>query len=191
MNLDARINRRQRDVAGLVLDEALLSPVAHVADLVSRGPTLETLLDYLDPVLDGDLPPNASIWVPAGAGKSAVVIALFTHLRPRPSELGAIVHASTRTQPGRERSYRSSTRTDDPRERLWESLSEYIETHVVAQQQDIEFASWRQRPGRLTTGGTQNNADPRLTTGSPGDHPFFPSRPLNKDLCDPDDEIEE
>ncbi|MFC6757224.1 hypothetical protein ACFQER_11770 [Halomicroarcula sp. GCM10025894] len=50
----------------------------------------------------------------------------------------------------------------------------------------------RQRPGRLTTGGTQNNADPRLTTGSPGDHPFFPSRPLEKDLRDPDgDETEE
>jgi len=104
MNLDARINRRQRDAAGLVFDEKLLSPVAHVADPVSRGPVLETLLDYLDPVLDGDLPPNAYIWGPAGAGKSAVVTALFTHLRPRPSALGAIVHTATRSRPGRDRS---------------------------------------------------------------------------------------
>jgi len=85
----------------------------------------------------------------------------------------------------------ATTRTDDQREELWESLSEYIETHVVRSQQTDDSASWRQRPGRLTTGGTQNNADPRLTTGSPGDHPFFPSRPLEKELRDPDDETEE
>jgi len=85
----------------------------------------------------------------------------------------------------------ATTRTDDKREELWECLSEYIETHMIAQQQETEFASWRQRPGRLTTSGTQNNADPRLTTGSPGDHPFFPSEPLEKDLRDPDEETEE
>ena len=56
---------------------------------------------------------------------------------------------------------------------------------------DPEFASRRQQPGRLTTGGTQNNADPRLTTGGPGDHPFFPSRSLEKDLRDPEDDAEE
>ena len=79
----------------------------------------------------------------------------------------------------------ATTRTVDPREEFWESLSEYIETHVVAQQADTEFASWRQRPGRLTTGGTQHNADPRLTTGSPGDHPFFPSRPWRRTCATP------
>jgi AcrR family transcriptional regulator len=85
----------------------------------------------------------------------------------------------------------ATTRMDDPREELWESLSEYIELHVVREQPDSDIASWRQKPGRLTTGGTQNNADPRLTTGSPGDHPFFPSQPLEKDLRDPGDESEE
>lgn len=87
----------------------------------------------------------------------------------------------------------ATTRTDDKREELWECLSEYIESNVVRRQPDTETASWRQRPGRLTTGGTENNADPRLTTGSPGGHPFFPSRPLEKDLRDPDsgDETEE
>jgi|GEM_PF-233650 AcrR family transcriptional regulator len=84
----------------------------------------------------------------------------------------------------------ATTRTDDPREDLWECLSEYVEDNIVRQVPDAggKTASWRQRPGRLTTGGTQNNADPRLTTGSPGDHPFFPSRPLEKDLRDPDGE---
>jgi len=82
----------------------------------------------------------------------------------------------------------ATTRTDDPREDLWESLSEYIEDNVVRRRTDTDIASWRQRPGRLTTGGTQNNADPRLTTGSSGDHPFFPSKPLEKDLRDHDGE---
>ncbi len=64
--------------------------------------------------------------------------------------------------------------------------------NVVRGRTDTDIASWRQRPGRLTTGGAQNNADPRLTTGSPGDRPFFPSRPLEKDLRDPGgDETEE
>jgi AcrR family transcriptional regulator len=88
----------------------------------------------------------------------------------------------------------ATTRTDDPREELWESLSEYIEAHVVRQQPDTEFASWRQRPGRLTTGGTENNPDPRLTTGSPGGHPFFPpnvEQDLEKNLRDPDEDTEE
>ena len=102
MNLDKRITRRQRDTAGIVLDGEVLSPAAHVADPVGRGPTFEGLLDYLDPVLDGDLPPNAYIWGPAGAGKSAVVTALFAHLQPRPSELGSIVHTATRARSGRE-----------------------------------------------------------------------------------------
>jgi AcrR family transcriptional regulator len=86
----------------------------------------------------------------------------------------------------------TTTRTDDVRELIWESLTEYIEAHVVRRRPHTATASWRNRPSRLTTGGTQNNADPRLTTGSPGDHPFFPSRPLKKDLRDPDgDETEE
>ncbi|MDS0259713.1 AAA family ATPase [Haloarcula sp. S1CR25-12] len=102
MNIDARITRRQVDAAGLVLDDEAISPVAHVADPVGRGPTLEALLDYLDPILDGDLPPDAYVWGPAGAGKSAVVTALFAHLQPRPSRLGAVVHTATRARPDRE-----------------------------------------------------------------------------------------
>jgi len=84
----------------------------------------------------------------------------------------------------------ATTRTDDRREELWKCLSAYIEDTIIRPGPDAggKTASWRQRPGRLTTGGTQNNADPRLTTGSPGDHPFFPSRPLEKGLRDPDDE---
>ncbi|MDS0283331.1 AAA family ATPase [Haloarcula onubensis] len=103
MNIDTRIRRRQDD-AGLVRDEATISPVSHIADPVGRGPTFEALLDYLDPVLDGALPPDAYVWGPAGAGKSAVVTALFAHLRPRRSRRGSIVHTATRPRAARERS---------------------------------------------------------------------------------------
>jgi len=87
----------------------------------------------------------------------------------------------------------ATTRTDDQREELWASLSEYIEDNVIRQRavSKSNTASWRNRPGRLTTGGTANNADPRLTTGSPGDHPFFPSRPLEKDLRGTEDDDSE
>jgi len=102
MDIDDRITRRKRDAAGPVTDDEAISPVAHVADPVGRGPALETLLDYLDPVLDGDLPPNAYVWGPAGAGKSAVVTALFAHLGPRSSRPGSIVHTATRARPSHE-----------------------------------------------------------------------------------------
>lgn len=101
MTLRTRMERRKREAAGLVLDYEAISPVAHVAEPVGRGPVFETLLDYLDPVLDGTVPPNAYVWGPAGAGKSAVVTALFAHLRPRRSRLDSIVHTATRTS-GRE-----------------------------------------------------------------------------------------
>jgi len=103
MNLDARINRRHHDTAALVLDAELVSPVTHVAEPVGRGPTFETLLDYLDPVLDGQLPPNAYLWGPAGAGKSAAVTALFAHLQRRRSQRGAIVHTAGCDRSDRER----------------------------------------------------------------------------------------
>ena len=103
MNIDTRIKRRQHDADGLVHDDEAISPVAHVADPVGRGPTFETLLDYLGPVFDGDLPPNAYVWGPAGAGKSAVVTGLFAHLQPHRSQLGTVVHTATRARPGRER----------------------------------------------------------------------------------------
>ena len=80
----------------------------------------------------------------------------------------------------------TTTRTDDIRDRIWESLTEYIEAHVVKRQPETDTPSWRNRPGRLTTGGAENNADPRLPTGSPGGHPFFPSNPTEKNLRDPD-----
>jgi len=78
----------------------------------------------------------------------------------------------------------TTTRTDDIRELIWEPLTEYIEAHVVRGRVTTDVPGWRNTPGRLKTYGTEDNEDPRLTTGSSGNHPFFPS---NSDETEPAD----
>ena len=99
MDIDARIERRRRRDGRprLLQDYQALSPVAHVDEPSDRGPVLERLLDYLDPVFDGQLPPNAYVHGPFGAGKSAVVTALFAHLGRLSTETRSVIHTSTRT----------------------------------------------------------------------------------------------
>jgi len=106
MDIDARIKRRQRRDEGprLIQDYESLSPVAHIDEPSDRGPVFERLLDHLDPVFDGKLPPNAYVHGPAGAGKSAIVTALFAHLERLSTETRSVIHTSTRagspTSPG-------------------------------------------------------------------------------------------
>ncbi|MFC5971598.1 Cdc6/Cdc18 family protein [Halomarina salina] len=102
MDLKARIRRRQRsgDESRIVLEYDAISPVAHVEEPTNRGPVLERLLDYLAPVFDEALPPNAYVWGPAGAGKSAVVTALFAHLSRLFARSGSVIHTTTRAQTG-------------------------------------------------------------------------------------------
>lgn len=98
MDLKARIRRRQRSGSDprVVLEYDAISPVAHVDEPTGRGPVLERLLDYLDPVFDRELPPNAYVWGPAGAGKSAVVTALFAHLSRQLSRSESVIYTTTR-----------------------------------------------------------------------------------------------
>ena len=98
MDIDARIERRRRrdDRHRLIRDYRSLSPVVHVDEPAGRGPALERVLDHLDPAFDGRLPPNAYVHGPFGAGKSAVVTALFAHLRRFSTETRSVVHTSTR-----------------------------------------------------------------------------------------------
>jgi len=98
MDIDARIQRRQRREEGprLIQDYESLSPVAHIDDPSDRGPVFEQLLDHLDPVFDGHLPPNAYVYGAPGAGKSAIVSALFAHLDRLSTEARSVIHTSTR-----------------------------------------------------------------------------------------------
>lgn len=100
MDLKARIRRRRRTGGNnsLVLDYEAISPIAHVSEPTGRGPILERLLDYLDPVFDGRLPPDGYIWGPKGAGKSAIVTALFANLESQLSESESVIHTTTRSQ---------------------------------------------------------------------------------------------
>lgn len=97
MDLDARITRRQRRStdAALITDFEPLSPVAHITEPSDRGPAFERLLDHFSPAFDGALPPNAYLHGPPGAGKSAVVSALFARLA-RHATGDAVIHTSTR-----------------------------------------------------------------------------------------------
>jgi Cdc6-like AAA superfamily ATPase len=98
MDIDARIKRRQRREAKprLIQDYESLSPVAHIDEPSDRGPVFERLLDHLDPVFDGNLPPNAYVHGDFGAGKSAIVTALFAHLERLSTNTRSVIHTSTR-----------------------------------------------------------------------------------------------
>ena len=100
MDLAQRIRRRRRRGADrpIILDYEPLSPVAHVQEPVGRGPVLERLLDHLDPVFDGTLPPDMYVWGPPGSGKSAIVTALFERLQSMTVQPHAVIHTSTRAQ---------------------------------------------------------------------------------------------
>jgi Cdc6-like AAA superfamily ATPase len=102
MDLTSRIRRRQRDGGDsrLVVDHDAISPVVHVEEPTGRGPVLERLLDYVEPTFDGRLPPNAYVSGPAGAGKSAVVTALFSQLSTLLSQSRSVIHTSTRARSG-------------------------------------------------------------------------------------------
>jgi len=101
MDIAERIQRRRRqdDTLRLVRSYDALSPVSHAAEPSNRGPLLEQLLDHLDPVFDGTLPPNAYLHGPPGAGKSAVVSALFSSLDELAIDSRSTIYTSTRAAP--------------------------------------------------------------------------------------------
>ncbi|WP_408957720.1 Cdc6/Cdc18 family protein [Natrinema sp. 74] len=81
MDLQERISRRRSAHEGrIIVDRDHLSPVVHRPEPVGRGPVLEQLLDALEPLFAGTLPPPVAVVGPPGSGTSAVVTALFDAL---------------------------------------------------------------------------------------------------------------
>lgn len=101
MDLTERIRRRQRRSGNraIVLNYEPINPVAHVEEPTGRGPILERLLDYLDPVFEGGLPGDGYLWGPAGSGKSALITALFDRLGIVTIQSQTVIHTTTRAQP--------------------------------------------------------------------------------------------
>ncbi|QFU81286.1 Cdc6/Cdc18 family protein [Natronorubrum aibiense] len=98
MNLEERIARRRsaRKDREIIVDRDDLSPVVHRSEPVGRGPVLEQLLDALEPVFDGELPPPVAVIGPTGSGTSAIITALFDALNDRLSESTRTIGTTTR-----------------------------------------------------------------------------------------------
>ena len=103
MDLSERIERRQMRTRDdrLLLDRALLSPTVHFEEPVGRAPALESLLDAVAPVFEGQLPPTLAVTGPAGVGKSAVVGSLFGALDQRLGVGGSIATTTRGGSPQR------------------------------------------------------------------------------------------
>ena len=101
MNLEERIVRRKRTAGDTRLLRAsdALNPTAHPVEPTGRGLVAEQLLDALDPVFDGETPPDCYVWGPKGTGKSVVVRGLFEQLDRLLGQAAGRIYTSTRTEP--------------------------------------------------------------------------------------------
>ncbi|WP_410764628.1 Cdc6/Cdc18 family protein [Haloferax sp. DFSO60] len=142
MRLEDRIDRRRngRTHHRIVHDLSVLNPTAHLTEPIGRGQLLERLLDHLDPVFEGGIPTHGYLHGPKGAGKSAVVTALFQHLpRVGPSPHGAI-HTTTRTS-GRPRTsfcYVDAREASTPFGLLHATLDSLTESEIPSQGIGVE-----------------------------------------------------
>ncbi len=100
MDIRERIERRRATppATNLVVEWGVLSPMTHVSNPIGQGSTLERLLDALDPLFDGQLPPNLHLYGTAGAGKSAIVTSLFDHLGEQLSTGSGRILTTTRAE---------------------------------------------------------------------------------------------
>lgn len=104
MDLEDRIERRQhaKDASP---EYGAISPLTHLSEPVARGAVIERLLDVLAPVFDSRRPGDSYVWGPKGAGKSAVVRALFAELSRQHGDSSARMYTSTRAEPTTEVRY--------------------------------------------------------------------------------------
>ena len=101
MNIEERIQRRRRPdhEPRVVRKSDALNPIAHPADPTGRALEIEQLLDAFDPVFDGQPPADCYVWGPKGAGKSAVIRALFVHLDRLIGRAPDRIYTTTRAEP--------------------------------------------------------------------------------------------
>lgn len=101
MKIEERIARRQHTESDprLVLDYDALSPVVHPDEPVGRGSLVERLLDCLEPAFEGHVPRDIYVWGPKGAGKSAVIRALFGQLDRLIGRSDSKIYTTTRAVP--------------------------------------------------------------------------------------------
>ena len=98
MDLSDRITRRQQrdELPHLIEEYDLIAPTYHLEEPIGRGPTLERLLDYFEPALDGHIPPNGYIYGASGVGKSALVWSLIRQLATITTVSPTAIHTTTR-----------------------------------------------------------------------------------------------
>jgi Cdc6-like AAA superfamily ATPase len=98
MELHDRVARRQRaDDAGPEYDA--ISPLVHPSEPIGRGTVIEELLDLLAPIFEAERPADGYVWGPKGAGKSAVVRALFAECSRQCGDDATRIYTSTRAAP--------------------------------------------------------------------------------------------
>src|SRR6056297_2277861 len=101
MELQDRIARRQHpDDARPAYDA--ISPLVHPSEPVGRGTVIEQLLDVIGPIFDTERPADSYVWGPKGAGKSAVVRALFAECSRQHGEQTTQIYTTTRAEPATE-----------------------------------------------------------------------------------------
>jgi len=102
MDLVERIvRRRTRRVENrLVVDRDALNPAVHLPEPVGREGLFKQLLDVLDPLFEESLPPNAYVWGPSGAGKTAIVTTLLSALEQELTDRQPL-YTATRAESGR------------------------------------------------------------------------------------------
>ncbi|MFC7232117.1 Cdc6/Cdc18 family protein [Saliphagus sp. GCM10025308] len=100
--INDRITRRIRteSARSVVHDQSALDPTTCPANvqIQGRGLVVEHLLDAIDPVFSGALPPTVYVWGPKGAGKSAVVSRVVKQLRRAGGHDSEALYTATRTQ---------------------------------------------------------------------------------------------
>ncbi|RJX49836.1 Cdc6/Cdc18 family protein [Halonotius pteroides] len=166
MELHDRIARRQRaDDADPEYDA--ISPLGHPSEPVSRGAVIEQLLDILSPIFTADRPADGYLWGPKGAGKSAIVRALFAECSRQHGKRSTRMYTSTRAAPTTElRFLYVDSRQAQSTFALLHTVVASLSAETVPKQ-GIGSATMRDR---LTTQLTQRDRQVVVAVDHVGDH---------------------